>query len=370
MSKLAAAGASSTTSPALAGPRGDADRLVHRCGAAHRHAAGDQLLQLIRRLADEHRGAALDRRSRRRSRAYSSALVLAAGDEDDRRRRTPRARRSPATGIVACESLTQRTPPRSPTQLEPMRDARGTRGSPSAMAWPSTPTSVAARAAPSDVGEHVAAGERHLRRPAAAAPPPRSDPSVVRPTPRPGRGPAAPGRTTPRWPAAASVAERAAARVVVVEDDAARRRRSAPRVAPSPRGTPRPSRGGRGGPRRCSCRARRRRRDRSSAAGAPTARGPPSLRDRARSARSMSGVPMLPPSTTRHPGPPRASRPTRDEVVVLPFVPVTPSDPGAGQAQEQPDLADDLGAARLGGGSAVAEPGIGGREVAARPTGW
>ena len=56
--------------------------------------------------------------------------------------------------------------------------------------------------------------------------------------------------------------------------------------------------------------------------------------------------------------------------MVLPFVPVTASDPRAGQAQEEVDLADDLGAAPIGVGERLAQPGVGGRDSGARWTGW
>ena len=47
----------------------------------------------------------------------------------------------------------------------------------------------------------------------------------------------------------------------------------------------------------------------------------------------------------------------------MPFVPVTRQDPRPGQAQEQVDLAHELGAARLGRGERLAQPRVGGREA-------
>ena len=71
---------------------------------------------------------------------------------------------------------------------------------------------------------------------------------------------------------------------------------------------------------------------------------------------------MFPPSTCGTPARPSMAA-TSEEVVVLPFVPVTRQDPRPGQAQEQLHLAHDLGPARLGRGERLAQPRVGGREA-------
>ena len=89
----------------------------------------------------------------------------------------------------------------------------------------------------------------------------------------------------------------------------------------------------------------------------------PVVRRRARVDRSISGVPMLPPRTVGQAALGSSIAASSEAVVVLPFVPVTPASRAPGEAQEEVDLADDLGAARLGVRQRLAQPRIGGREA-------
>ena len=263
-----------------------------------------------------------------------------------------------ATGIVACESFTQRTP-RARRSAPADAARRGMRGSLPRSRRRRTPTRVAASAAPSMLASMWRPGSGTSRCRQEPLPATMSHPSSsthASTSSRPGRSSA-----IPRHACGQSLAQIATPGIVDVEYDPAARRASARRGAPSPRGTRPPCRVDRDGPRRCSCRAPRRHRGRWSAAGARRARARPSRRTRARRPldqrrADVAAEDRRQATRLEHGGHQRGGR-------RLALRPGHREDPRAGQAQEQLDLADDLGAARLGGTERLAQPRVGRREA-------
>ncbi len=159
MSKLAAAGDSSAMSPGWAISRGDGHGLVHRRRSPHRHAVDDERLELVGGLADQHERADA-RRDRVGECGVVEALVLAAGDQHDR-------------GIEGLEGRDRRLRDRGlrvvdpahavplGDRLEPMRDPgeRARHGSDRAGV---DADQTRRERGPEHVGEHVAAGQAHV----------------------------------------------------------------------------------------------------------------------------------------------------------------------------------------------------------------
>ena len=231
----------------------------------------EEPFELVGGLADQDGGPAALSRSRQQRLPWSRPLPCPPAIRTSGTSKASSAAIA-ATGIVAWESLTQRTPRMLPNRLEAMRHA-GEGPDRDARSAGAGAGQAGGEGRAEDVGEHVATGQRDLAgraartrttiRPAGSAPP----------QGRPGGGPRARTRLVS---AAAARRARGMPGSSCVEDDDAVRAATARRDVPSPLDRLPPSRGGRDGRPRCSCTPRRRHPARSSAAGAPRARGRPS----------------------------------------------------------------------------------------------
>ena len=241
-----------------------------------------------------------------------------------------------ASGWVPCESLTKRTPSTIGDRLEAMLDAgeapqrpRGSRRARPRTAARRRPRPGRWRRCGAPGIASSSSGRIRPSGPVAAGPPPASasrctpaatiQPSTTPSPPGSGRSqPVADGRRGPE------VRVRGDDRILGIEHERPVRIDELGEPALDARGTPRASRAGRGGPRSRSCRRRRSCRATASGAAAPTARRRRDGPGVSSGSRSTIGTPMLPPSTTGCAGSAARSAAVSDDVVVLPFVPVTP----------------------------------------------
>ena len=366
MSKLAAAGDRSTTSPGWAISRGDGHRLVHRRGAPHRHAVGDQRLELVGGLADQHERADA-RRDRLGECGVVEALVLAAGDEHDRGIEGLERRRSPPAGSwPASRSPSARRPARRPSRADAGR-RRTCAPTVADRAGVDADQARRERGA-EDVGEHVAAGQRApRRRQTTRSPPTVSQPSSSQASscPRPRPLHAVPRQRRGWQP----LAELAAAGVVVVQHD--------PPVRRGQLGKPRLHRpvrldgavavqvvlGDVRVQRDVDAAADRRQLQLGELEHDPVVR--PEL-DRPLDER-RADVPAQDASGAR----PRSSIAASSEaVVVLPFVPVTPATRARVRRRKRSTSLTTWAPRASAARERLAQPRVGRREARPRPTGW